>query len=118
MTLIVVGILSSYALASYEHWVIKSRRTEAVTGLLQRAALLERCYATQLDYRLCMSELSSLPDAGKFYVYTRQIDSAHHYQLTATPAASQQADSACGSYRLDALNQQNNSGSRSTGECW
>ena len=118
MILIVFGILSSYAVANYGDWVIKSRRTEAVTGLLQRAALLERCYAAQLDYRLCIHELSSLPDAGKHYAYSIKIEEPHTYLLSAEPLASQQADSACGSYGLDALNQQSNSGSLASGECW
>ena len=118
VTLIVFGILSFYALASYEHWVIKSRRTEAVTGLLQRAALLERCYAAQLDYRQCAPELSNLPDAGKYYSYSIKIEEPHTYLLSAQPLTSQQADSACGVYGLNALNQQSNSGSLAAGECW
>ena len=46
----IVAILATIANASYQSFVLKSRRAAAATCLMERAHYMERYYTTQLTY--------------------------------------------------------------------
>jgi type IV pilus assembly protein PilE len=133
VTVAIVAILGTLAVAGYTSQVRKSRRTEARTALLDLAARQERYNSTNSSY-------TDLPaNLGYSGTFPQSVGSGYYqisvcvnttlpcaadagtgtaFLLTATPAGTQAADTACGSFTVDSTGAQAVTGSATASSCW
>jgi type IV pilus assembly protein PilE len=98
----IVAILTAIALPSYQSYVQKSRRADAITALSALQLAEEKWRASNLTYTTALSSppsglgISSLSGGG-YYTIAVASASATGYTLTATPVAgtSQASDTSC-----------------------
>lgn len=130
ITVAIAAILAAVAYPSYTEHVRKSRRTDAKTALLDLAARQERLFTTQNVYG---GTPAALGYAGPAFPVAIQSGSQAYYQLTvvagnpattytatATPVGPQAGDD-CGSYTINHLGMQGNTGMRAgvaSAQCW
>ena len=130
----VVGVLASIAYPSYQSFVLKSRRAEAL-GLLQRAQLAQEKYrlnhSTYADTSvvltdaafggLCVVVGGKCMSENQRYELTSTTDSstsAHSYVLTAAVAGAQAKDTACQSITVTQTTGAVTHGSSPSADCW
>ncbi|CAH0441676.1 type IV pilin protein [Ralstonia pseudosolanacearum] len=133
VTLAIVAILAAIAYPSYSSYIMKSHRADAKTALLDLASRQERYFALQNNYA---STPSALGYVGTAFPVALQTNGQTYYQLyvqvTGAPGTStlpgfsasavpanpgpQQSD-ACGTYTINQLGVQGNSGN-TTSQCW
>jgi type IV pilus assembly protein PilE len=129
VTVAVLSVLATIAVTSYSSQVLKSRRTEAKSALLDLAGREERLFSTTnaysnleaaLGYAVATSTtvMTAMPFGNGYYTLTVTTPTASSYTLTATPAGSQLNDTACGTFQLNQLGQQTVSGTTSAATCW
>ncbi|WP_373378275.1 type IV pilin protein [Cupriavidus nantongensis] len=130
ITVAIAAILAAIAYPSYTEHVRKSRRTDAKTALLDLAARQERLFSTQNVYS---GTPAALGYAGQAFPVQIQSGGQVYYQLTvvagnpptsytatAAPVGAQAGDD-CGSYTLNHLGLQGNTGMRAgvaSAQCW
>ena len=122
----IIGILASIAYPSYQNYVMKSRRSDAQTGLSQLAQALERFYGVRYTYIGTgdsgggttgapisgVFSHTSTPFEGSNTHYNLTLTaSATSYTVTATPAGNQASDS-CGTLTLA------KTGAKTPTDCW
>ncbi len=86
----IVGILAAIANASYQNQVMKSRRTDARSALLDLAGREEKLFSTTNAYSQVAADLGygALPaTVGSGYYSVSVVATATTYTLTATPVA-------------------------------
>ncbi len=122
----VVAILAAIAYPSYINQVRKSRRADAKSALLDLATRQERFFSTQNTYTNNAANLgysaafpqNVLTGSQAYYQIDVTAASATAFTLTATPIGDQ-ANDPCGTYSLDQLGAQSNSGNtQNSAECW
>jgi len=129
VTVAVLSVLATIAVTSYSSQVLKSRRTEAKSALLDLAGREERLFSTTNAYSNLEAALgyapatsttvmTAMPFGNGYYTLTVTTPTASSYTLTATPAGSQLNDTACGTFQLNQLGQQTVSGTTSAATCW
>jgi type IV pilus assembly protein PilE len=128
----IVAILTAIALPAYQRYIMKARRADAKTALLDLAAREERFFTTQNTYTNSLANLG-YPGTGTFSVAINSSGTSY-YTLTfnnwntngasftarATPSGAQAAD-ACGTFQLDQLGQQTvipPTGVTAPSDCW
>ena len=125
----IVGILAAVALPSYNSYILKSRRTEAVNGLLETASREARFYTINNTYTASMTSLgfgadpNPLPSATNRYydvsvaaVPAATASAPASFTLQAVPQGNQAADT-CGTFTYTDLGQKGVSASTVT-SCW
>ncbi|PZX29507.1 putative TYPE 4 fimbrial BIOGENESIS TRANSMEMBRANE pilE-related PROTEIN [Cupriavidus phytorum] len=130
ITVAIAAILAAIAYPSYTEHVRKSRRTDAKTALLDLAARQERLFSTQNVYGGTPAALGYAGDAfpvavqsgGQAYYQLTVVagNPATSYTATAAPVGPQAGDD-CGSYTLNHLGLQGNTGMRAgvaSAQCW
>lgn len=102
ITVAVVAILSTLAYASYQSFVIKTRRSAAQACLNETAQMMERRYTAALSYELapapagaCITEL-----AGFYQFSFDPAPTSSTYRIQAVPLDSQ-PDTKCGTMTLN-----------------
>ncbi len=126
ITVAIVAILATIALASYEFAVTKSRRAAAATCLQERAQFAERYYTTRMSYvglpdPADPANPAQCQDLGNFYVVSLVgVPTATAYQMQAAPINSQLAnDTKCGTLTINQQGVRGEGGSATTAdECW
>ena len=133
VTMAVVSILATIAVASYSSQVQKSRRTDARSALLDLAGREENLFSTNNAYSATPSDLGYAPVGTPFPIsvgsgyYTVSIavpDPAQAaatpttYSITATPVGSQASDAACATLSVNQLGVQSSTGTGTTATCW
>ncbi len=123
----IIGILAVIAYPSYLNHVRESRRTSAKTALLDVAGHEERYFTTNNTYTTSLSTLGypsgatmPVPSSTQDY-YDVKIVSANgtSYFLQAVPAGDQAQDTECGTFTLNNVGIQGNTGnSGSSQDCW
>lgn len=116
IAVVIVGILSAIALASYRSSVIKSRRSAAATCLQEGAQTMERYYTTKMTY-VGGSMGSCSSDISNFYTLSSGTPAATTFTLTATPT-SKQKDPTCATLSIDQKGVRTTSGTGSASECF
>lgn len=119
----IVGILAAIALPSYNDSLMKSRRADAKTALLELANAMERHFTVNNTYcgaaagGCTGSPTIYTPQHEQFYSIDINSASSSQYSLTATPVqSSSQKDDVCGTL---SINQAGVKTSNGTGEnCW
>ena len=128
IVMVVVAILVSIAVPSYQNYVLKSHRVSAKTALLDLANrqesyyALNNTYASQANTLGLASSTLSIPGGGQNY-YLLSVASATTSSFTLQAMAQGgQASDACQSYRLDNLGNQSNINASgvtlSVSNCW
>lgn len=117
----IIGILASIAYPSYTAHLIRVRRIDGQSGLLDLAARLERFYYQNNTYSgASFEKLGSHPASQQGY-YRFQItgQTATGYDLAAVPVGSQlKYDTECGALTYDQMNTRGQTGGGSLRECW
>ncbi|WP_188795663.1 type IV pilin protein [Dyella nitratireducens] len=135
----IVGILAAIAIPAYKKQIQQSRESSAKSALLDLARREETFYSTNnyytaematLGYSNVTSNTIQVPNnTGEDY-YSVTITApasggttASTYTATATPVStSTQAGDVCGTYQIDYLGNQTNTGATATGSggtsCW
>lgn len=99
ITIAILAIIAAIAIPSYNNQVEKARRADAITGLLQAAQLIERCYTRINTYTGC-NPPSTSPDGYYSIDFDPVSTSATTFKLVADPKGAQINDS-CGSFTFD-----------------
>jgi type IV pilus assembly protein PilE len=113
-----VGALASLAWPSYQSLVLRSKRTQARTSLLQAAHWFERAASANGSYPLTSDVPTSvLQVEGQHYKMT-VTSTSQSYTLSATPLGTQALD-ACGTLTVNHLGVRNVQGaSQTAAQCW
>ena len=114
IVLAILAIIVALAYPSYVDQVRKSRRADAVSFLMERAQLLERCFTHFNAYNADGCPDPNGASANGYYTVTAVRTSAT-YTLTATPNGDQASD-ACGAFTLDYLG--NKTPTPNSNRCW
>ena len=112
----VIAILAAIANASYQGYVVKSRRAAAAACLQERAQFLERYYTTNLTYSGAPPPAQCGPELDPFYQIAVEDLGAKSFSLTATPTE-RQKDGVCGTLSLNAQGRRTSSAGGEA-ECW
>ena len=134
VALVIVGVLASVAVPSYQEQVRKGRRTDAKISLAETAHLLERCFATNLTYDDCpvgtagdgtavrseVGETVSVVSREGLYDLTIELPTAVTFTLAAAPTESgvMHTDARCAEFTLDQTGAKGISGEGKTSDCW
>ena len=118
IVLVIIGILTTVALPSYQQYMLQSRRAEGMAALTELMYLQEQYYVEQTvpSYTISLTELgysedSGVPTENGYYLIaaaacpTATISSC--VELTATAQNAQQAD---GALTLDSLGNRERNG--------
>ena len=124
----IIGILAAIAFPSYQRYILKSRRADAKTALLDLAARQERFSSVNNTYT---STPANLGYAGTAFPVDVQSGGQAYYRLNVTPGAPAttytataapiggQTQDSCGTYTINNLGVQGNTGNTTaTADCW
>jgi len=113
-----VGALASLAWPSYQSLVLRSKRAQARTSLLQAAHWFERAASANGSYPLTSDVPTSvLQMEGQHYKMT-VTSTSQSYTLSATPLGTRALD-ACGTLTVNQLGVRNVQGaSQTAAQCW
>jgi type IV pilus assembly protein PilE len=118
ITLVIVAILATIAIPSYESYTLRTRRATAAACLLELSGFMERYYTVNLSYvgatlpsTQCRNELSGHYDFSLDDTKLKQ----RTYTLLATPKGAQTVDD-CGTLGIDQAGVKTNGSS--TASCW
>lgn len=121
IVVVVVAILASIALTSYQDQVVRSRRAAGAACLQERAQFMERYYSTNLTYVGAPNPPACDANVSPFYTVSYAVAPAagtpRAYTLQAVPQGAQAAnDAECGTLTV---NQQGARGAAGAiAECW
>ena len=126
VTVAIVSILATIAIASYSSQIQKSRRTDARSALLDLAGREENLFSTTNAYSATPSDLGYGPVGSNFpitvgsgyYSVTVAIPTPTSYTITATPVGSQAADTTCATLSVNQLGVQSSTGTGTAATCW
>ena len=137
----IIGILLSIAYPSYSHHIMKSKRVEGMSELMQAAQLQEKYYSQKLKYAYDIKSLYGNPALGAKKLTENELygisltatdsegaactsaSSCIAYTLTATAesAKSQHKDTACRLFTIAHTGEKtakNSSNEDTTSSCW
>ncbi|WP_048308671.1 type IV pilin protein [Halomonas sp. PR-M31] len=128
----IVGILASIAYPSYQSYVERSRRGDAIISLLELAQAQERFMARCGHYASKLDGTPACGDANEglggdaqsregFYQLSLAASGAASYTLKATPKGAQTSDIKCAELTLDHLGQRGakgDGGANNESICW
>lgn len=124
IAILIVGIITGIAAPIYSSHMRKVRRIEAISGLTDLAARLERYYALNNTYvgATVTGVGASTTTIHNYYTLaiTAAALTATTYTITATPVvgSAQASDTECGTYTLTQTGQQSISGTGTVAYCW
>lgn len=106
IAVVIVGILAAICYPSYQQYVLRSYRAEAISQLLQLANAQEQHLA---DYGVYSADLAVLgAKASERYQFKVNLSAAQQeFELTAQAQGLQQADSECPLFTLNHHGQRN-----------
>jgi type IV pilus assembly protein PilE len=119
----IVGILAAIAVPSYNSYVRRSNRTDAVNTMQQSAQAMQRCYSQNFTYAGCTALTAGTTSPGGYYNIVVALGASPTlYQITATPIkAPQTSDTSCQNFTLQSSGQHtaaNSGGTDTTVTCW
>ena len=126
---VILAILAAIAYPSYKNSIVKSRRVDGKSTVLDTAAMEEKHYfqfsqyTTDLELLEGCGEPSCAPSPEGYYSVsiTQPCGDNSCYLITATAAGSQTDDSTCMKFMVShtgAKTAQDNTGADSTDVCW
>jgi len=110
----IIGIIATIALPSYQDFVLKSRRSEAHSGLAKMQLQQEAHRMVNTTYTSSFGSGSNDVNepTSDYYTFTMSGGSASAYTLKATAKSTQTADTSCTPMTI------NQSGTKSPSSCW
>ena len=129
IVVVIIAVLASIALPSYQNSVRKSRRTDAKVVLSGTAQQLERCLTQfgRYDDASCGIQAGTTYNSAEGY-YTVAVaipdpatpSVANSFRLTATPTGAQIKDTACAAFTLNNLGVKGatDSSDVAAADCW
>lgn len=119
IVVLIIGVLSAIAYASYDRSVINTRRATAAACVQEGAQYMERYRTTTMSYTgatlpACSAELTQ-------YGVVLNVTDAMTYTITATPTGRQLSkDTACKALSINQLGVRsvNGTSSANPGSCW
>ena len=130
IVIVVVAILASIALPSYQQHMQKGRRADGKNMLMELAALQERFYSENGFYG-DMNDLVNAAnidsDQGHYNIVVNcnpdsanclAADRPQFYQFTAAAQGVQVGDTDCGDYTIDEAGLVTETGARDVDYCW
>jgi type IV pilus assembly protein PilE len=130
ITLVIAAILLAVAIPSYRSSVLKSRRTEARSAVLDLAAREERYYSLQnsftasplnLGYSSSATATFPMNVGANYYQVSVTAPTAATFNVTATAINSQTADTQCQTFTVTDTGLKTSAdggGADSTTTCW
>ena len=133
IALAIIGILTAVALPSYNQYVMRSHRTDAINGLLDAAAREARFYTTNNSYVAepnAMTTLGYAADPNPVQSASNWYYSVSVQSVTAATATSPasfvvqavpngaQANDTCGTFTYSDLGVRGVTGTESVSTCW
>ncbi|MBN9287756.1 MAG: hypothetical protein BGO43_10405 [Gammaproteobacteria bacterium 39-13] len=104
----IIGILAAIAFPAYQEHLIRSRRADGQTALMNMAALMEHYYTENNTYIGANPTTLGITNASQqgYYTVSVSASTATTYTLTATPVAGgpQANDSTCGALTITNTN--------------
>lgn len=103
VVVVIVGILASIALPSYQRYVISSNRATATACLTELAQFMERTYTQNMRYNpngFALPQLQCRTDLAERYTFALGNHNVRTYTLSALPTSIQN-DTDCGTLTLD-----------------
>ncbi|CAH9063717.1 Fimbrial protein [Pseudoalteromonas holothuriae] len=119
IVLVIVGIIASFAYPSYQQFLIKAARSDAMVVLLDAANRQEQYF---VDNRIYTNKLSDIgvpntTDKG-YYSITVTVDD-NKFEFKATPISGPVlGDTQCSALMINELGQKLSDGSSSSEHCW
>lgn len=123
ITVAIIAILASIALASYRSSIVRSNRSAAESFMYEVAAKQERYLLDRRQYTFTLSDLVTTPNnvSGNYTITIEDDDTASSvpgYVIKATPQGAQDSDdTACKILTLNHRGEKAASGN-STARCW
>lgn len=117
----IIGILAAITYPSYQEYVLRSNRTEAMALLSEAAARQERFFAQNNTYADDTDDLNMGGYIAGLRFYSLEISDVTNttYTLTANAEnAPQTNDSKCGDLGLDQAGVKTKTGTASVSDCW
>jgi type IV pilus assembly protein PilE len=127
VTVAVVAILGTIAMASYSSQIQKSRRTDARSAVMDLAGREEKLFSTVNAYSGAPSDLgygavgATFPitiGSGYYQVSVTVANPPVSYLITATAIGAQAADTKCTTLSVDQLGTQTSTGTETAATCW
>lgn len=121
VTMAIMAILAVIVIPSYSEHIRKTRRTEAMSALLDLANRMERYYSDQGTYTGATVAGLRGGDQSENGHYTLSVSAlaADSYSVQAAPTSTFQSGDKCGNYTLTSAGEQGVSGSGMTAaDCW
>src|ERR1700743_2088992 len=127
LTVAIVAILGTIAMASYTSQIQKSRRTDARSAVLDLAGREEKLFSTVNAYSGTPSDLGygavgdifPITVGGGYYQVSVTVPTPPiSFQVTATAIGSQANDTKCSTLSIDQLGSQTSTGSETASTCW
>ena len=125
VTVAIVAILGTIAMATYTSQVRKSRRTDARSAVMDLAGREEKLFSMINAYSATAADLgyTALPATiGSGYYNLSVVINAPtdppSYTITATAIGSQASDTTCATFTIDQLGSQSSTGSGTPAACW
>jgi len=127
ITVAIVAILATVAMANYSSQIQKSRRTDARSAVMDLAGREEKLFSTVNAYSGAPSDLGYGPvgavfpivvGSGYYQVTVSVPNPPISYLITATAIGSQANDSMCSTLSIDQLGSQTSTGTETASTCW
>jgi type IV pilus assembly protein PilE len=123
ITVVIVAILASIALPSYQNHLQKARRADAYDCLLNAAQRQENYFYQNNTYASTIGALGMDAQScgdGDYYELKVTTENATSYLLTASRVAGspQIKDTRCGDLTLSSAGEKSNNGSLPGSDCW
>lgn len=122
LTLVILGVIAGFSYPSYQHYLIRARRIEAESSLLNLSAQLERYYiANGNSYTGATLEKLGSDNYTVNGYYNLSIErlTPNSYVLQAIPQGAQgKSDVVCGSLFLDSAGTKDVNGRGQAKDCW
>lgn len=103
IVVVIIGILAAISYPSYQSYVLRSNRSEAMVLLNEAAARQERFFSQNNQYATTAAQLGLTTSNSPNNLYQLAINrpNTSQYTLTAQPIGTQTQDTECGSLALD-----------------
>ncbi len=124
IVIVILGLLTAIAFPMYQDQMIKARRSDGHTLLMDMAARMERYYFDNTSYTtnltaLGYSDATNVSSVEGYYTAAATgCPIASCYSITASPANAQLSDTYCDELTLNSQGQKSISGSGDVNRCW
>ncbi len=111
LVLLLLGILTSIAYPSYQQYVLRTYRAEAITTLMLLANLQEQHladYGRYSDTLAALGVVSDITESGRYRIKLTLANERLAYQLLLTAEGPQTQDRQCLQFSLNHVGQRNN----------